>query len=107
MAGDKQEQTAQSEQIEASARLLEIRARTRRRFAYAGVSLALYFLFVLNWTTAGSFLSLGIGDSPITGGLLMFILLVLIFLGMEVAFLRGSGIGFKADQQRRDPDGDD
>ena len=37
----------------------------------------------------------------------MFILLVLIFLGMEVAFLRGSGIGFKADQQRRDPDGDD
>lgn len=64
-----------------------LRARTRRRLRYAAVVLVLYFAFALNWTTPGQVLARPLGDSPVTGSLLMFAALIILFLLLEVLFL--------------------
>jgi len=69
-------------------RLAEIRRTTRRRFGFAAVTLVLYFSFVLNWTSASDFLGQRIGDSAITGSLVLFVAIILIGLVLEVIFLR-------------------
>ncbi len=68
-------------------RLEYVRRKTRRRLLFSAAHLVLYFSFTLNWTSFGHVLSSQLGGGPMTGSLLMFILLVLIFLGMESVFL--------------------
>ena len=79
-----------------------IKQRTRRRFAFTGITLLCYFAFALNWTDAGAFLGKGVGDSMMTGGMLMFVILVVGFLVLEYIFIRGSGIGLSGKPDERD-----
>jgi DMSO/TMAO reductase YedYZ heme-binding membrane subunit len=65
----------------------ELKQRTRRRFFFTGLHLCLYFSFSLNWTVWGNFLAERLGASHITGSLLMFISLILIFIALESVFL--------------------
>lgn len=80
-----------------------VHARTRRRLIFAGITLLLYFSFVLNWTGIaggpGAGLGLRLGDTHITGSLLMFALLIVVFIGMELLFLL---INRLADKAARD-----
>ena len=65
-----------------------IRLKTRRRLLFTGITLTLYFSYVvLNYTSLGSFLHQPIGDSMITGSLVLFASLILIFIVLEVLFL--------------------
>ena len=69
-------------------RLAYVQRKTRRRLAFSAVHLVLYFSFTLNWTSLGAPLREQLGVSHVTGSLLMFIALILIFIGMELLFLR-------------------
>ena len=65
-----------------------IRLKTRRRLLFTGITLVLYFSYVvLNYTSLGSVLHQPIGDSLITGSLVLFPSLILIFIALEVLFL--------------------
>lgn len=64
-----------------------IKRKTRQRFWFCGCTLLLYYAFALNWTEAGSFLTQGISGSLVTGSLVMFALLIVIFIGLEMLFL--------------------
>ncbi|MFT6287831.1 MAG: uncharacterized membrane protein (DUF485 family) [Halieaceae bacterium] len=65
-----------------------IRLKTRRRLLFTGITLVLYFSYVvLNYTSLGNFLHQPIGDSLITGSLVLFASLILIFIALEVLFL--------------------
>ena len=65
-----------------------IRLKTRRRLLFTGITLVLYFSYVvLNYTSLGSSLHQPIGDSLITGSLVLFPSLILIFIALEVLFL--------------------
>ncbi len=68
-----------------------IRSRTRRRFVFTGLVVALYFSFVINWTGLGTALRRPLGDSEVSGSLLMFVLLLLTFVVLEALFLRLQG----------------
>lgn len=70
-----------------SDRLRAVRARTRRRMVFSLLVLTLYFSFVLNWTEAGAFLARPLGGTQITGSLVMFVTLILLFIGLELVFL--------------------
>jgi len=64
-----------------------IKRKTRRRFVFAGITLAMYFTFVLNWTEAGAALGSLLGDSHISGSILLFAGLIVLMIGLEVIFL--------------------
>ncbi|MEH6516829.1 MAG: hypothetical protein V7742_09115 [Halioglobus sp.] len=65
-----------------------IRLKTRRRLLFTGITLVLYFSYVvLNYTSLGSFIRQPIGDSLITGSLVLFPSLIVIFIALEVLFL--------------------
>ena len=65
-----------------------IERRIRRRFLFAGVSLILYFSYALNYTEMGSFLNQRLGNSYISGSLLMYALIIISSIGLEWIFLR-------------------
>lgn len=73
--------------MDEAAKLRVIRARTRRRFVFTGITLVLYFSFVLNWTAVGDSLAERLGASHVTGSLLMFASLVIFFILLELVFL--------------------
>lgn len=73
--------------MEEQRQLRAIRRKTRRRLAFALLTLALYFAFVLNYVPLGGFLGKRLGDSYITGSLLMFAGLIVAFIGLELLFL--------------------
>ena len=64
-----------------------VHKKTRLRLFFTAVHLVLYFSFTLNWTGWGSGLASRLGSSEITGSLLMFVLLVLIFISLETLFM--------------------
>ena len=64
-----------------------IKRKTRRRFAFAGITLAMYFTFVLNWTESGAALGSLLGDSHISGSILLFAGLIVVMIGLEIIFL--------------------
>jgi len=63
-----------------------VRRKTRLRLLFSGAHLILYFSFALNWTEWGQALRAPLGDSPITGSVLMFCSLIVFFVGMEFLF---------------------
>lgn len=73
--------------MDTAAKLRVITARTRRRFVFTGITLLLYFSFVLNWTDLGDRLAERLGGSHVTGSLLMFASLVVFFILLELVFL--------------------
>lgn len=68
-------------------KLQAIARRTRRRFAFSLITLVLYFSYVLNYTAAGEVLGRRLGESHVTGSLVMFICLIFSFIGLELVFL--------------------
>ncbi len=64
-----------------------VRRKTRLRFLFAGITVLFYFAFVLLWTPAGASLNTPIGNSMITGGMAIFVALVLLFVVLELTFL--------------------
>ena len=64
-----------------------IRRKTRQRLGFALVVLVLYFAYVLNYLPLGSFLGKRLGESWVTGSLLMFAGLIVAFLLLELVFL--------------------
>lgn len=74
------------------ARRALIRRRNRRRFVFSALTIALYFSFVFNWTDGGALLARRVSGSLLTGGILMFIALVISFTVLEYIYLRLSGI---------------
>lgn len=74
--------------MEKEDRLLEaIRKKTRLRFLFAFFTVVLYGSFVLAYLEAGFFLRETIGNSSVTGALVLFWGLILIFLLMEYIFI--------------------
>jgi hypothetical protein len=68
-------------------RLASVQRKTRRRLVFTAIHLALYFTFTLNWTQWGAALSRPIGGGLLSGAIVMFIVLVLVFIGLEFLFL--------------------
>lgn len=64
-----------------------IQAKTRRRLLFTLLTLILYFSFVLNWTDTGAALTRRLGDSHITGSLLMFAATIVVLVLLELVFL--------------------
>jgi predicted branched-subunit amino acid permease len=72
--------------VDKNDKLQIIQRKTRQRLIFAGISLCFYFSYVLNYTS-GSSLGDRLGTSHVTGSLLMFVLLILSFIGLELLFL--------------------
>ena len=68
-------------------KLQAIARRTRRRLLFSLVTLVLYFSYVLNYTAADDRLGARLGNSYVTGSLLMFASLILSFIALELLFL--------------------
>jgi hypothetical protein len=68
-------------------RLDYVHVKTRRRLVFSAIHLLLYFSFALNWSELGNGLRQQLGDGPMTGSMLMFVILVLSFLAIECVFL--------------------
>lgn len=64
-----------------------LKERTRRRFLFTGLHLLLYFSFSLNWTSWGSFLAERLGATYLSGAIVMFVALVVLFIVLESVFL--------------------
>lgn len=64
-----------------------IKRKTRRRYIFAVMTLALYFTFALNWTDAGAGLGLLLGDSHISGSIVMFAGIIVLMISFELLFL--------------------
>ena len=64
-----------------------IRRKTRQRLLFTVLTLVLYFSYVFNYTAIGEALGERIGLSQVTGSLVMFVCLILVFIGLEVLFL--------------------
>lgn len=73
--------------MDKESKLRAIKRKTRQRLLFSGITLVMYFSYVLNYTAAGSFLGEKIGSSQLTGSLMMFMALIVIFIGMEILFL--------------------
>ncbi|MBE9539028.1 MAG: DUF485 domain-containing protein [Proteobacteria bacterium] len=65
-----------------------IKRKVRQRFLFSAFTIALYFSYVLNYTSAGSFLSKQIGDTHITGSLALYAALIVVFIILELIFLQ-------------------
>lgn len=68
-------------------KLAQVRRKTRQRLGYTMVILVLYFSFALNWVGLDDVLGATVGDTAVTGSLIMFASLIVIFIGLEVLFL--------------------
>lgn len=64
-----------------------IRRKTRQRLLFAAITLVLYFSYIFNYTTGGAFLGEMLGDSHVSGSLVMFACLIVCFIGLEILFL--------------------
>ncbi len=73
--------------MDKEAKIVLIQRKTRQRLGFSLVTLVLYFSYILSYTQSGSFLAEKIGDSHITGSLLLFASLIVIFIGLELLFL--------------------
>ncbi len=65
-----------------------LQRQIRRRVLFASVTLIIYFSYALNYTEIGSFLNQRLGNSYISGSLLMYGLIIISSIGLEWIFLR-------------------
>lgn len=79
-----------------------VKRKIKQRFLFSLISLTLYFSFALNWTEFGSALRARIGESHITGSLVIFISLIVLFILLELLFIRLANKQ-DADHQRLAP----
>ena len=77
-----------------------VKRKTKQRLLFSLISLSLYFAFVLNWTEVGSGLGAGIGGSHITGSLVMFASLIVLFILLELLFIR---LAYKHEDEQPPP----
>jgi uncharacterized membrane protein (DUF485 family) len=68
-------------------KLQAVRRKTRQRLGFTLLTLVMYFTYVLNYTEGGAFLGEKLGDTYITGSLVMFASLIVLFLGLEIVFM--------------------
>ena len=68
-------------------KLAAIRRKTRQRYIYALVTMALYFSFTLNYTDSGSALIARLAVGKVPGAVVLFALLVVAFIALESLFL--------------------
>ncbi|MDG1065687.1 MAG: hypothetical protein P8O91_05680 [Luminiphilus sp.] len=64
-----------------------VHRKTRQRLMFTAIHLMLYFSFTLNWTRWGESLGGYLGETWLTGSLLMFVLLIVAFVALETIFL--------------------
>jgi uncharacterized membrane protein (DUF485 family) len=64
-----------------------IKRKTRQRIVFSLITMALYFSFVLNYTSGGSSLIEALGSAHIPGALVMFAGLIIVFVILELVFL--------------------
>lgn len=74
--------------LEHNVMLRAVKHKTRYRLAFALVTLVLYFAYLLNYLPSGDFLAHRLGTSWITGSLAMFVGLIVVFILLELLFLR-------------------
>ena len=77
----------------------QIKRRIRRRLFFTGLTLLLYFSYVLNYAEMGSFLGQRLGTSFISGSLLMYGSLIVGFLALECVFLRTQDDGTAQEEE--------
>ena len=68
--------------------LKTVRRKTRQRLAFALVTLILYFAYLLNYMPLGTFLRERLQGSWISGSLAMYAGLIVMFIFLELIFLR-------------------
>ena len=68
-------------------KLQAIKRKTRQRIVFSLATMALYFSFVLNYTSGGSGLIEALGSAHIPGSLVMFAGLIIVFVILELVFL--------------------
>lgn len=68
-------------------KLQAIKRKTRQRIMFSLVTMALYFSFVLNYTSGGSSLIKALGSAHVPGSLVMFAGLIIVFVILELVFL--------------------
>tara|TARA_B110000971_G_C19952898_1_gene474242 strand:+ start:592 stop:834 length:243 start_codon:yes stop_codon:yes gene_type:complete len=64
-----------------------IRSKVRQRFLFVSITVLLYSSFVLCYTENGQFLGEVVGDSATSGGLILFLGLIVVFLLLEYIFI--------------------
>jgi len=64
-----------------------VRRKTRQRLIFTGITLSLYFTYVLSYTSMGSFLSDTVGESHVSGSLVLYGALIIVFVMIELIFL--------------------
>lgn len=64
-----------------------VHRKTRQRLLFTGIHLVLYFSFTFNWTSWGEGLGGYLGETRLTGSLMMFVVLVFTFILLETIFL--------------------
>ena len=65
-----------------------VKRKTRLRIVFTLLTMGLYFSYVLNYTSGGAFLGDSLGNSSISGSLVMYAGLIVVFIGLELIFLR-------------------
>ena len=65
-----------------------VRRKTRKRLAFALVTLVFYLAYLLNYLPVGNFLRERLHGSWVTGSLAMFAGLIVLFILLELVFLR-------------------
>ena len=68
-------------------KLEAIKRKTRQRLVFTLFTMALYFSYVLSYTSWGAFLSDTLGDSHVSGSLALYVVLIIVFIVIEVFFL--------------------
>ena len=64
-----------------------VKRKTRQRLMFTAITMALYFSYVLSYTSMGSFLSDTLGESHVSGSLALYVVLIVVFIIMELIFL--------------------
>lgn len=75
-----------------------VRRKTAKRFIFAALTLVAYFSFAFNWTVVGGSLRDRLGDSHVTGSLVMFTTLIVIFILLEICFIY---LGYRQEMKQK------
>ena len=65
-----------------------VKRKTRLRLVFTVLTMGLYFSYIFNYTSAGAFLGDRLGDTSISGSLVMYAGLIVVFIVLELFFLQ-------------------